>query len=95
MGFAMRHHGESRTETGNGSALSSITETRHGPETDDTDIDLAALGRDRDQLWAEAVCRYEAGNAWHLAPAAAEVAATERDARQYVTELEEDVRAPG
>ena len=27
MGFAMRHHGESRTETGNGSALSSITRT--------------------------------------------------------------------
>ena len=32
MGFAMRHHGESRTETGNGSALSSITETDMDPK---------------------------------------------------------------
>ena len=57
-----------------------------------TDIDLAAVGRDRDQLWAEAVCRYEAGDAWHLEQAAVELAAAEQDARQYVTELEEDVR---
>jgi hypothetical protein len=32
MGFAMRHHGESRTETGNGSALSSITRTDMDPK---------------------------------------------------------------
>jgi predicted P-loop ATPase len=56
-----------------------------------TDIDLAAVGRDRDQLWAEAVCRYEAGDAWHLEPATVALAAAEQDARQYVTELEEDV----
>jgi predicted P-loop ATPase len=35
-----------------------VTET--GP------IDLVALQRDRDQLWAEAVARYQAGEAWHL-----------------------------
>jgi|SRR5688572_2539621 len=32
MGFAMRHHGESRTETGNGSGLSSITRTDMDPK---------------------------------------------------------------
>jgi predicted P-loop ATPase len=29
-------------------------------------IDLAALGRDREQLWAEAVVRYKAGEKWWL-----------------------------
>lgn len=30
------------------------------------DIDLAALERDRDQLWAEAVVRFNAGSAWWI-----------------------------
>jgi predicted P-loop ATPase len=57
-----------------------------------TDIDLPALERDRDQLWAEAVLRYHAGEAWHLTGEHAAIAAGEQDARHYVTELEEDVR---
>jgi predicted P-loop ATPase len=57
-----------------------------------TDIDLAALERDRDQLWAEALLHYHAGDAWHLTGDHAELAAGEQDARHYRTELEEDVR---
>jgi putative DNA primase/helicase len=32
-------------------------------------VDLSALTRDRDQLWAEALVRYRRGEAWHLDPA--------------------------
>jgi predicted P-loop ATPase len=56
-----------------------------------TAIDLPALELDRDQLWGEAVHRYLAGEAWHLAPETAALAAAEQDARRYVSELEQDV----
>lgn len=55
-------------------------------------VDLAALKRDRDQLWAEAITAYRAGEAWHLAhemaPIAAEEAAkfTVRDEREVTLE---------
>jgi predicted P-loop ATPase len=56
-----------------------------------TDIDLAALERDRDQLFAEAMQRYQAGEAWHLAGDLAALAASEQEAREIVSELEQDV----
>lgn len=54
-------------------------------------IDLQGLERDREQLWAEAVTRYRAGEQWHLASDVSQLAATEQEARRYVTELEQDV----
>lgn len=54
-------------------------------------IDLTALERDRDQLWAEAMLRYRLDEAWHLTGTPAQLAAGEQDARHYVTELEQDV----
>ena len=55
------------------------------------EIDLEALERDREQLWAEALLHYHAGNAWHLTAEQAAAAASEQEARRFVTELEEDV----
>jgi putative DNA primase/helicase len=54
-------------------------------------IDLEALYRDRDQLWAEARAMFEAGEQWHLTGALAAVAACEQDGRVLQTELEADV----
>lgn len=45
-------------------------------------IDLAALARDRDQLWAEAVARFDAGAIWWLDdPALIAAASAEQEAR--------------
>lgn len=45
-------------------------------------VDLEALRRDRDQLWAEAVARYRNGEEWHMTdPALIKVAQQEQAAR--------------
>lgn len=47
-----------------------------------TAIDLEALKRDRDQIWAQAVALYRAGEAWHLSPAESTLMELEREPRQ-------------
>jgi predicted P-loop ATPase len=55
-------------------------------------IDLEALRRDRDQLWAEAVVRYRAGARWHLETPELEALATaEQKLRFEVDAWEERV----
>ena len=54
-------------------------------------IDLAALEQDRDQLWAEAVHRYRAGELWYLhEPTLIERAAQENESRTN-SDLWEDI----
>ncbi|MGL3710496.1 VapE domain-containing protein [Leptospirillum ferriphilum] len=53
-------------------------------------IDLEALARDRDQLWAEAVHRYRAGETWWEVP---EQAKDEQEAR-YQSDSWEEIIAP-
>lgn len=55
-------------------------------------IDLEGLFRDRDQLWAEAVHRYNANEAWHpVSKAEVALAVEEQDARVLETALEQQV----
>ena len=53
--------------------------------------DLAALQRDRDQLFAEAFARYQAGAQWYLAPGEDTLAVVEQDERFEVDPWEEPV----
>jgi hypothetical protein len=46
-------------------------------------IDLEALRRDRDQLWAEAMAAYAAGAPWHLVGASADAQATITEYRRH------------
>jgi predicted P-loop ATPase len=54
-------------------------------------IDLAALERDRDQLFAEAVMRFDADERWHLARDDIGLAEAEQGSRLIVTEIEQVV----
>lgn len=57
-----------------------------------TSIDIDALRRDRDQLWAEARVRYEAGEKWWLdAPEMLSAARSEQDARFAADSWEEAI----
>jgi predicted P-loop ATPase len=56
-------------------------------------IDVAALERDRAQLYAEALHLYRAGSAWHLSDDEIRLALAEQQERVHVTELEQDVQA--
>jgi len=51
-------------------------------------INLDALARDRDQLWAEARHCYKSGEAWHLDQVGTKLAIAEQEDRVIVTQLE-------
>jgi predicted P-loop ATPase len=52
-------------------------------------IDLKGLARDRDQLWAEANARYQAGAEWHLTGALVAAATVAQEARETEDPLQE------
>ena len=56
-------------------------------------IDVTALLRDREQLWAEAAHEFRRGTAWHLTQEEAAIAAEQQHERVHVSELEQDVTA--
>lgn len=56
-------------------------------------IDVEALQRDRDQIWAEAVSRYKNGTAWHLDQSLEGQARSEQDARYQADAWESLVEA--
>jgi predicted P-loop ATPase len=53
-------------------------------------VDRAGLERDRDQLWAEAVTRYKAGNPWHLETPELEALATAEQSARFKTDVWEE-----
>jgi excisionase family DNA binding protein len=53
-------------------------------------VDLFALIRDRDQLWAEAFVRYQAGQPWHLETPELEALAAAEQAARYTLNVWED-----
>jgi putative DNA primase/helicase len=55
-------------------------------------IDIPALARDLDQLWAEAVHEFRSGTQWHLSEYEMRLATDEQRARGFTTEIEADVK---
>jgi predicted P-loop ATPase len=53
--------------------------------------DDAGLAAARDQLWAEAVARYDAGEQWHLTPEEEALAKVEQEARMEIDPWEESI----
>ena len=50
-------------------------------------IDLDGLARDRDQLWAEAVACFDAGELWHFTDAAVIEEGTRQQAERYADDV--------
>ncbi|WP_243316713.1 virulence-associated E family protein [Geothrix paludis] len=57
------------------------------------DIDLNALARDREQLWAEAVHLYKQGEVWHLTYEEELLAREEQDIRRIESPMEAPMRS--
>ena len=66
---------------------------RYWPLTVEARCDVDALARDRDQLWAEAVVRYQASEAWFLTEDQEELAYAEQAKRLEPDDWEEPVLA--
>jgi predicted P-loop ATPase len=54
------------------------------------ELDLVALARDRDQLWAETVRRFDAGEAWHITDAVVLGVASEAQADRVYSDTWHD-----
>lgn len=54
-------------------------------------IDIEAIARDRDRIWAAAKALYDAGEKWHLTSEEAQLAAREQDRRTAVDPLYEEI----
>ncbi|MGC4088662.1 MAG: virulence-associated E family protein [Polyangiaceae bacterium] len=55
-------------------------------------IDVEAIRRDRDQLWAEAVSRFDTGEKWWLTPSEESLAKREQAAREIGDSWEETIK---
>lgn len=55
-------------------------------------VDIPALTRDCDQLWAEAVHEFRSGTQWHLSEYELRLASDEQRARMFLSETEADVK---
>jgi len=79
--------------TGTGYLKDSSGGRRFWPVTVERDIDLTALERDRDQLWAEAVVRYKQGDKWWIEDKTIlQIAQQEQDERYAEDLMAEEVK---
>lgn len=65
---------------------------RFWPVTVESQIDTDALARDRDQIFAEAVVAFDAGEAWHLSPEVECLAAEAQEEAREVDPWEDVIR---
>lgn len=71
--------------------LNDVTGNRRFWPVDCSKVDLDALARDRDQLWAEAMMHWAHGFQWHLTEPGILLARREQELRRKVSVLEEKV----